>query len=213
LAARLEVSGATLSLIVNGHRIPGSKVLRNFANALSDPALPNLPAPGRARSDGKPLVALARATTFRENLELAGLTRPQLYELTDSRRHIVIHDLRATFVTVSLAEGKSEAWITDRTGHTSSSMLYRYKRTARTHQERALGSLTPLALAIPELAKLAQAKSQAPTQTPSLADSKVNAPAPAAISAAYTRTPGVRTMAPAPGLEPYGGCAGGRVGA
>jgi len=68
-------------------------------------------------------------------LERAELKRPQLFELTESRRHIVVHDLRATFVTVSLAEGKSEAWITDRTGHTSSTMLYKYKRAARTHQQ------------------------------------------------------------------------------
>jgi integrase len=38
------------------------------------------------------------------------------------------HDLRATFVTLSLAQGKSEAWITDRTGHKSSQVIYRYKR-------------------------------------------------------------------------------------
>jgi hypothetical protein len=55
------------------------------------------------------------------------------------------------FVTVHLAEGKSEAWITDRTGHTSSSMLYAYKRAARTHRERSLGSLAPLSLALPEM--------------------------------------------------------------
>jgi hypothetical protein len=34
-------------------------------------------------------------------------------------------------------------------------MLYKYKRAARTHQERALGPLAPLVLAIPELAEVA----------------------------------------------------------
>ncbi len=34
-------------------------------------------------------------------------------------------------------------------------MLYKYKRAARTHQERALGPLSPLVLAIPALAELA----------------------------------------------------------
>jgi len=99
------------------------------------------------------------------------------------------------FVTVSLAEGKTEAWNTDRTGHTSSSMLYKYKRAARTHQERVLGSLTPLVDAIPELAELANNQTRTPIRTPSLADSEVNAPNPGALSAAYARTPGVRTMA------------------
>lgn len=61
------------------------------------------------------------------------------------------HDLRASFVTVNLALGKSEAWITDRTGHKSSQMIYRYKRAARTHKELNLGSFDPLHEAIPEL--------------------------------------------------------------
>jgi integrase len=94
---------------------------------------------------------LARATGFRDNLRRAGIDRAQLFEHDDVRRHIVLHDLRASFVTIALAEGKSEAQITDRTGHRSSAMLYRYKRAARTHQELGLGPLTPLCDAIPEL--------------------------------------------------------------
>ncbi|HXS17828.1 MAG TPA: DNA integration/recombination/inversion protein, partial [Polyangiaceae bacterium] len=63
-------------------------------------------------------------------------------------------DLRATFVTMSLAAGKTEAWVTDRTGHTSSTMLYRYKRAARTHAEAQMGSLRPLHEIIPELSQV-----------------------------------------------------------
>ena len=48
--------------------------------------------------------------------------------------------------------GRSEAWITDRTGHRSSQMIYRYKRAARTHAELELGTFEPLYEAIPELA-------------------------------------------------------------
>jgi hypothetical protein len=55
-------------------------------------------------------------------------------------------------VTVNLALGKSEAWVTDRTGHRSSQMIYRYKRQARTRGELSLGGLRPLHEAIPELA-------------------------------------------------------------
>ena len=61
------------------------------------------------------------------------------------------HDLRASFVTISLALGKTEAWITDRTGHRSSQMIYAYKRSARTHAELSLGGFTPMWEAIPEL--------------------------------------------------------------
>jgi integrase len=61
------------------------------------------------------------------------------------------HDLRATFVTINLANGKTETWISDRTGHKSSQMIARYRRMARTHAELNLGDLTPLASAIPEL--------------------------------------------------------------
>lgn len=84
----------------------------------------------------------------------AGVTRAELFEATADRMAIRGHDLRSTFVTVSLALGKTEAWVTDRTGHTSSTMLYRYKRAARTHLETELGALRPLHEAIPELAQL-----------------------------------------------------------
>ena len=57
----------------------------------------------------------------------------------------------ATFVTIALAHGRTEAWVTDRTGHRSSSMLYRYRRPARTHAEAKMGELQPLHEAIPEL--------------------------------------------------------------
>ena len=63
------------------------------------------------------------------------------------------HDLRATFVTLALGLGKSEAWVTQRTGHMSSVMLSRYKRSAMTAEELHLGWLLPMHKAIPELAK------------------------------------------------------------
>jgi len=53
---------------------------------------------------------------------------------------------------VKLAMGKSETWVTDRTGHQSSIMLMRYYRKAsRKHTEMRLGDFTPLCEAIPEL--------------------------------------------------------------
>jgi hypothetical protein len=58
--------------------------------------------------------------------------------------------LRATFVTVSLANGKTEQWVTDRTGHKSSQMVGAYRRQSRTWGELALGALGPLGELLPE---------------------------------------------------------------
>ena len=57
---------------------------------------------------------------------------------------IRVHDLRGTFVTLSLANGRTEAWVADRTGHRSSVMINRYRRAARTATEPGLGLLAPL---------------------------------------------------------------------
>jgi integrase len=58
------------------------------------------------------------------------------------------HDLRASFVTIALANGKTETWVADRTGHRSSQMIARYRRQARTAAELGLGAWTPLDAAI-----------------------------------------------------------------
>src|SRR5262249_38323125 len=92
------------------------------------------------------------AERFREDLKLAGVTRPELFERSASRLPIRVHDLRATFITINLANGKTETWITDRTGHKSSGQIYGYKRAARTAAELGLGTLAPLDAALPELA-------------------------------------------------------------
>jgi integrase len=92
------------------------------------------------------------AEKFRQHLMAAGVARKQLYETTASRRRIRAHDLRATFITVALANDRSEAWVTDRTGHESSVMLAKYKRAARTVAELGAGDMLPLDQAVPELA-------------------------------------------------------------
>ena len=65
-------------------------------------------------------------------------------------------------------------------------MLYKYKRAARTHQERALGSLTPLVLAIPELANLANKRAWTPSWTPSPGAPELTPPESPAPPPAYT---------------------------
>ena len=54
-------------------------------------------------------------------------------------------------IVSTLANGKTETWVSDRTGHTSSAMIQRYKRKVRMLGELKLGKLTPLNEAIPEL--------------------------------------------------------------
>jgi len=91
--------------------------------------------------------------TLRGHLRAAGLDRAQLFERSETRQPIRLHDLRATFVTLSLATGRSEAWVADRTGHRSSVMINRYRRAARSVAELGLGALGSLAQLVPELRK------------------------------------------------------------
>ncbi|MGD0679038.1 MAG: tyrosine-type recombinase/integrase [Polyangiaceae bacterium] len=105
---------------------------------------------------GRKLYVDQMANHLREDLKTAGVTRAELFERTAVRRPIRLHDLRATFVTVSLANGKSETWVADRTGHRSSAMINRYRRQARTWAELGLGELAPLDRAVPELAAVAK---------------------------------------------------------
>ncbi len=84
------------------------------------------------------------ADAFRGHLARAGVERSELFERTKQRRPIRVHDLRATFVTLSLAAGRSEAWV--------GVMINRYRRAARTAAELGLGALAPFDWALPEIA-------------------------------------------------------------
>ncbi|MFO0713606.1 MAG: tyrosine-type recombinase/integrase [Sandaracinus sp.] len=88
---------------------------------------------------------------FRRDLKAAGIDRAELFDRSTARLPVRLQDLRATFITVSLANGKSETWVADRTGHKSSVMINRYRRAARQVAELDLGTLLPLDQAIPEL--------------------------------------------------------------
>ena len=108
--------------------------------------------------DGGPLKAFGLAIRLRAYLKAAGVDRAVLYERSEVRLPMRVHDLRATFVTVSLANGKTESWVADRTGHKSSVMINRYRRAARSVAEMGLGPLRPLDVAIPEIAALVEAE-------------------------------------------------------
>jgi hypothetical protein len=120
--------------------------------------------PNAARSDfvfvneaGVRLNPAHLATEFRAHLKLAGVDRAELFERSEMRLAIRTHDLRATFITLSLAGGKSERWVMARTGHTSSAMLSRYDRAARTAREAGMTSLHSMVECIPELKALRDA--------------------------------------------------------
>jgi integrase len=74
------------------------------------------------QADGSDPVFIQRskfglAETFRTHLERAGIKaeRPELFATTATRQQIRIHDLRGTFVTVALANGRPESWVMART--------------------------------------------------------------------------------------------------
>ena len=52
---------------------------------------------------------------------------------------------------MSLANGRSEAWVVARTGHESSTMINRYRQTASSFQEINAGALVDLDSGLPEL--------------------------------------------------------------
>ncbi len=101
--------------------------------------------------DGTALVPYHLAEVFRHHLHAAGVTRTELFDGRNGRVPVRVHDLRATFVTVSLANGKTEAWVSARTGHKSSQMIAKYRRATMQIEELGLGDLLPLDDALPEL--------------------------------------------------------------
>jgi integrase len=57
------------------------------------------------------------AALLREDLARAGVERSKLFKGSKNRLRIRAHDLRATFITVSLANGRTWEWCQQRTGH------------------------------------------------------------------------------------------------
>ena len=88
------------------------------------------------------------AARLREALKTAGVTRKELHESTEHTGALRAHDMRATFVTISLAEGRQETWIRDHTAHKTTSMIDRYRRAARQFAELKVGPLGDLVAAL-----------------------------------------------------------------
>jgi hypothetical protein len=112
------------------------------------------PRAARRRNRGGGSHRLAPAPQdLRNALNKAGVGRIKLFENSDTRQRLRAHDLRATFVTLALANGRTEDWVRLRTGHCSSAMIARYRREAESIEEHHLGWLLALHEAIPELRK------------------------------------------------------------
>jgi integrase len=81
----------------------------------------------RTRSLDEPARSGAIPTREQEYDRLAHVVheRPSPPPSVGLRKPVRVHDLRATFVTVSLANGKTETWVQDRTGHKSTLMIAR----------------------------------------------------------------------------------------
>ena len=108
--------------------------------------------------DAKGEVIDLSTKTLRAHLKIAGVEREELYAKTKDSAPVRVHDLRALFVTASLAEGKPDSWVRDRTSHRTVTMLDKYRRQARLFEELNLEPLTPLDEAIPELRKPADGR-------------------------------------------------------
>jgi len=111
-----------------------------------------LPQARRAKLRDRPMHVSHLSDELRAWLKACGVNRPKLFERSEQRIPLPAHDLRASFVTLALANGKTEAWVMKRTGHTTSGMLNRYRRDAESIAELNLGWFSPLHKAIPEFA-------------------------------------------------------------
>jgi integrase len=94
----------------------------------------------------QPADPLSLATDLRARLVEAGVNRTRTPHR--DRRADGATTFGARSVTVAFANGCSESWVADRTGHRSSQMLARYNRQARTHTELDLGDWLPLDAAL-----------------------------------------------------------------
>jgi len=98
------------------------------------------------------------ATALRDDLKAVGVSRALLYEEdAPNVEPLRFHDLRSTFCTWARRAGKSDAWISERTGHElSGDMISRYDRGATTLEDLAYAPFPDIADALPELAEAAR---------------------------------------------------------
>ncbi len=89
------------------------------------------------------------ADRVRLHLAKAGIVRGRLHSRGTNTLRFGVHGFRHSFVTRSLALGKSDDWVRQRTGHTTD-QLRTYREPARAYAELEPAELLPLDRAIPE---------------------------------------------------------------
>ncbi len=107
------------------------------------------------------------ARKIRAHLENSEVKRPRLFSKGTNTLRFGTHGFRHSFATRSLANGKTDDWVRQRTGHTTDELLT-YRESAKSLQELHLGELTPLVDAIPELRAWASKQKGGPKGGPSL---------------------------------------------
>jgi integrase len=97
------------------------------------------------------------ANALRDDLKAVGITRAILFEdEAPNVEPLRFHDLRSTFCTWARREGRSDVWISERTGHDlDGDMINRYDRGAQTLTDLEYAPFPDLTGAVPELAALA----------------------------------------------------------
>jgi integrase len=89
---------------------------------------------------------------FIKDLREAGVTRKSILDGADGINPIRVHDLRASFVTLSLRGKRDLKWIMTRTGHETLGVLKGYDRLVQDAEEHRLATwFDPMDRAIPEL--------------------------------------------------------------
>ena len=93
------------------------------------------------------------ASVLRSDLKAVGVKRALLFEEdAPNVEPLRFHDLRSTFCTWARRQAKSDAWISERTGHElSGDMISRYDRGAQTLGDLAYEPFPDISRAIPEL--------------------------------------------------------------
>ncbi len=136
--------------------------LKRWRAALGNP-------PGETRifaSKGGRLSARTVRDRFLDDVRAAGVHRPELFVQTEAEGRLRIHDLRASFVTLTLRAGWPVKTIMSRSGHESLKVLQDYDRLIEDANQLDLPAwFAPMDQAIPEFRR-AQAHAPLPLDVP-----------------------------------------------
>ena len=110
---------------------------------------------------GRQKARLSSATVRKRlvgDLRAAGVTRKSILDGADGVDPLRVHDLRASFVTLSLRAGKPLKWIMARTGHESLGVMKGYDRLVQDAEEHRLPAwFSHMSRTIPEFARHSKA--------------------------------------------------------